>query len=77
MRIKHNLALLNVSVFLEEAGDFVLRELGVNAGNEQVGTWVHCAIVLGRATIVLWRTTTSCQRAKKYVKRLNTDRLSM
>jgi hypothetical protein len=53
--IKHDLALLDITVFLEEAGNFSLSETRVNAGDEQVGAWVDSAIILGRTTIVLGR----------------------
>jgi len=34
MGVKHDLALLDISVFLEEEGDFALGELGVNTSDE-------------------------------------------
>jgi hypothetical protein len=57
MGIKHDLALLDIAIFLKETSDLSLGETRVNTGDEQVGAWVNSAIILGRATIVLWRAT--------------------
>jgi len=55
--IKHDLALLNITIFLEETGNFCLGETRMNAGNEQVGTWVDCAIILRSTTVAFGRAT--------------------
>jgi hypothetical protein len=36
MRIKHDLALLYITIFLEETGDFGLRETRMDASDEEV-----------------------------------------
>ena len=56
MWVKHDLALLNITIFLEETSDLCLGETRMNTGNEEVGAWVDCAIVL-RSTVALRRTT--------------------
>lgn len=62
MRVKHNLALLNLTVFLEQASDLNLRKARVNASNEQVGAGIDGAVILRRwAAIVLWATMTRQQ----------------
>lgn len=53
MGILHDLALLDLAVFLEEAGDFRLGEAGMNSGNEEVGTRVNGAIFVLAAILVL------------------------
>ena len=62
--IKHDLALLNITVFLEEASDFLLGETRVDTSDEEVGAWVDCTIILGRRAagipIVLGWTTVVC-----------------
>jgi hypothetical protein len=55
--IKHDLALLDITVFLEETSDFLLGKARVDTGDEEVGAWVDCTVILGRATLVLDRTT--------------------
>jgi len=59
MGIKHDLALLDITVFLEESGNLLLRETWMDAGDEQVGPWVDCAIILGSTTVVLGRSAAS------------------
>lgn len=55
--VKHDLALLDLTVLLEEASDLGLGQAWVNAGDEQVRSRVHGAIVLGRrSTVVLGAT---------------------
>ena len=54
MGIKHDLALLNLTILFEQASDFSLRETWVNAGDEQVRAWIDSTITLGRwAAIIL------------------------
>jgi hypothetical protein len=60
MGIKHDLAFLNIAVFLEETSDLLLGETRVDTGDEEVGAWVDCAVILGRATLILGRTTDRC-----------------
>ena len=55
MGIKHDLALFDITIFLEEAGNFSLGETGVDSGDEKVGARVDSAVILGRTTIVLGR----------------------
>jgi hypothetical protein len=55
--IKHDLALLDLTILLEQASDLGLGETWVDAGDEQVRSRVHGAIVLRRrSTVVLWAT---------------------
>lgn len=51
--IKHDLALLDITVFLEETSDLLLGQARVDTGDEEVGAWVDCTIILGRATLAL------------------------
>ena len=55
MRVKHDLALLDITVFHEEAGNLLLGETRVDTGYEEVGAWVDCTIILRTwaATIAL------------------------
>jgi hypothetical protein len=57
--VKHDLALLNITVLLKETGDLLLRETRVDAGHEEVGSGVDGSIIGGRATVVLGRATAS------------------
>jgi len=57
MGIKHDLALLNIAVFLEETGNFNFSETRMDTGDEEVGAWVDSTIILRWTTIVLGRTT--------------------
>jgi hypothetical protein len=57
MGVKHDLALLNITVFLEETSNLLLRQTRMDTGDEQVGTWVDGAIILRSTTITLGRTT--------------------
>jgi hypothetical protein len=62
--VKHDLALLNITVFLEEAGNFLLGQTWVDTSDEKVGARVDCTIILGRRAagipIVLGWTTVVC-----------------
>lgn len=61
MGIKHDLALLDVAIFLEETGDLLLRKARVDAGDEEVGAWVDGTIIAGWTALVLGgRATTKC-----------------
>jgi hypothetical protein len=54
VRVKHDLALLNLTILLEEASNFSLRETRVDASDEKVRTRVDSTIILGRwATVTL------------------------
>lgn len=53
MRVAHDLALLDVAVLGEESGDFILAELGVDAGDEQVGARVDGTLAVPGATTVV------------------------
>ena len=57
MGIKHDLALLDITVFLKETRNLALGETRMDAGNEQIGARVDSAIILRRATIILGRAT--------------------
>jgi len=57
MGIKHDLALLNITIFFEETSDFDLRQARMDSSNKEVRAWIDCTIVLGRTAIVLWWTT--------------------
>lgn len=50
MGVKHDLALLDLTVLLEQAGDLGLGKTGVDAGDEKVGSGVDGAIILGRGS---------------------------
>jgi hypothetical protein len=59
VRVKHDLAFLNLTILLEEAGNLGLREARVNASDEKVRTRIDGTIVLGRrATVILGSTKT-------------------
>lgn len=51
MRVTHDVALLHLAIFLEEAADLFLGESGVDAGDEEVGARVHSVVVAS----VRWR----------------------
>lgn len=53
MRVAHDLALLDVAVLGEESGDFILAELGVNAGDKQVGARVDGTLAVSGTTAVV------------------------
>lgn len=53
MGVLHDLAFLDLAVFLEKAGDFGLREAGVNSGDEEVGTRVNGTIFVLAAILLL------------------------
>jgi len=53
--IKHDLTLLDITVLLEKTSDLLLRKTRVDTGDEEVGAWVDCTIILGRATFALDR----------------------
>lgn len=53
VRVAHDLALLDIAVLGEESGDFILAELGVDAGDEQVGARVDGTLAVPRATTVV------------------------
>ena len=76
MGVKHDLALFNIAIFLEETGDLCLGKTGMNSGDEQVGTWVDCAIILGSTTVVLGRATIIKSEGEKLIEWRCTDRLS-
>jgi hypothetical protein len=46
MRVTHDVALLYLAIFLEEARNLVLGEAGVDAGYEEVRAWVAAAVVV-------------------------------
>jgi hypothetical protein len=56
--VKHDLALLDLTVLLEQASDLGLGKTGVDTGDEKVGSGVDGAIILGRrsAAVVLGAT---------------------
>jgi len=60
MRIKHNLALLDITIFFKEASHFGFRQTWVNSSHEEVGAWVDGTIILRRTTVVLGWATSEC-----------------
>ena len=59
--VKHDLALLNITILLEETSDLLLGKTWVDAGNENVGTRVNSTVVLrwSTTTISWWATCRS------------------
>jgi hypothetical protein len=58
--VKHDLALLDVTVLLKETSDLLLGKAWVNSGNKEVGTWVNGTIIIGwSAATTTW--TTDCK----------------
>jgi hypothetical protein len=55
MGVKHDLALLDVTVFLEETSDLLLRKARVDTSDEEVGAWVDCTIILRGTALALYR----------------------
>jgi hypothetical protein len=54
VRVKHDLAFLNLTILFEKTSNFRLRQTRVNASNEKVRARVNGAIILGRwATVIL------------------------
>ena len=76
MWVKHDLAFLDITVFLEETSDFGLGKARVNAGDEKVRARVDCTVILRRAAIVLGWTTGKLSERSNNQKRGCTDRLS-
>jgi len=66
MGIKHDLALLNVTVLLEQASNLLLRKTWMNTSNEEIGTWVDSTIIASWsssiASIALWSATVAFVR---------------
>ena len=64
--VKHDLALLNLTVLLEKTSDLSLGETWVDTSNKQVRSWVGGTIVWAAATtgwwsaVVLWATWWAC-----------------
>jgi hypothetical protein len=59
--VKHDLAFLDITVFLEETSDLRLGKARVDTGDEKVGARVDCAVILRRTAIVLGWATITCQ----------------
>lgn len=53
MWVTHNVALLDLTILLEEAGDFLLAQTWVDSGDEQVGARVGGLIVVVVVTLAL------------------------
>lgn len=51
--VLHDLALLDLAILLEEAGDLGLLETGVDAGDEEVGAGVDGTIVILVVVVVV------------------------
>lgn len=51
--VLHDLALLDLAILLEEAGDLSLLETGVDAGDEEVGAGVDGTIVILVVVVVV------------------------
>lgn len=63
--VKHDLALLNLTVLLEKTSDLGLGETWVDTSHEQVRPWVDGAIILTTTTgwwsaVVLWAAWWTC-----------------
>lgn len=57
VRVAHDVALLDIAVFLEQTGDLLLGQAGVDASDEEVGSGVDGFII---ATVArLWRRSTA------------------
>lgn len=56
--VKHDLALLNITVLLKETSDLLLGKTWVNARNKKVRTWVDSAVILrwSSAAVSWWAT---------------------
>lgn len=56
--VAHDLALLDLAVLLEHAGDLSLSKAGVDARHEEVRAGVNCAVIIvvdrTRTAVVLW-----------------------
>ena len=65
--VKHDLALLDITVFLKETSDLLLGKTRVDTGDEEVGAWVDCTIILGRATLA-FDGTSRCQKVVSEAK---------
>jgi hypothetical protein len=72
--IKHDLALLDITVFLKETSDLLLRETRMDTSDEEVGSRVDCTIILGRrATVGSWATAGGLKHcSNQYVNKLPT-----
>lgn len=58
VRVAHDLALLNLSIFLKHAGHFSLSKTWVNAGDEEIGAWVNgISVAIPTAAVVTRRST--------------------
>lgn len=53
VRVAHDLALLYIAVLGEESGDFILAQLGVDAGDKQVGARVDGTLAVPGTTAVV------------------------
>lgn len=54
VRVKHDLAFLNLTILLEKASNFSLRETRVDTSDEKVRARIDSTIILGRwATVIL------------------------
>jgi len=53
VRVKHDLALLDITVLLKETSDLGLVETRVDAGDEEVGAWVDSTVILRRRTAIV------------------------
>jgi hypothetical protein len=53
MRVQHDLALLDITILLEETGYLSLGKARMDTSDEEVRTRVDGAIILGRASLVL------------------------
>jgi hypothetical protein len=63
VRVAHDVALLNITIFLEKTSDLVFRETGMYASNKKIGAWVASVIILLLGAR-LWRWTASSMLAR-------------
>jgi hypothetical protein len=57
MGVQHDLALLDITVFLEQTGNFLFGEARVNTSDKEVGSRVDGTIVLRSTAVSLGRAT--------------------
>jgi hypothetical protein len=55
--IAHDLAFLDLAVFLEQPGDLSLSEFRVNAGHEEIRARIDSAVVVFSAVLILGTST--------------------
>jgi hypothetical protein len=59
VRVAHNVTLLDLAILLEETGDLLLGERGMDASDEEVGARVAAAWVVVILVALSWRRATA------------------